>query len=280
MINIITINVALITLTLFDVPIFSFEAHPAKRYKELVDFLSESTADVVTLQEISHHWSKKLTKELREVYPYSTKYNTRKLISTEMLILSKYPLSDCSFEPFTLDTKLELTVLQKGMLSCVVQMPLREYTILSTHLVALGLSESPTSKYVEMVRSKQIEQLIQHSGKIVKEHPEQLLIVTGDFNAGPEASDVNYESLLEYFIDTFTWDESIHGKNKIQYTWLPGFDDNMAAKRIFKQSPAERIDMIFIPKSQQHLITVAPETEIVGDDFSDHAVVESIIITK
>lgn len=279
MIHIITINVALITLTVFGVPIFSFEANAPKRYQELLDFLLEGTHDVVTLQEISPYWSRKLIKNLENIYPHFATYTTEKLISTEMLILSKHPITDCSFIPFTFDTRLELMVLEKGMLSCTVQSKEKEYIILSTHLVALGLSKSPTSFYVEAIREKQINQLIEHVDASLLNNPNRLLIITGDFNAGPEASNSNYELLLEHFVDIFAWEEKTRGPNKERYTWLPGFNDNIAARKLFKDSPPQRIDMILIPKRQEHLLSSKDEAGIIVNNFSDHRAVEAKILT-
>jgi endonuclease/exonuclease/phosphatase family metal-dependent hydrolase len=275
-----TINVALITLTVFGVPVFSFEANAPERFKELVNFLLPGEHDIVTLQEISPYWSKKLIKSLSTVYPHFATYSTQKLISTEMLILSKNPITDCTFKPFDFDTKLELMVLEKGMLACTIKSETQEYVVLSTHLVALGLSESPTSPYVETIRGKQINQLTEYANTLVSENPERLLVITGDFNAGPEASNSNYELLLEHFVDLFALDEQENGKNTIRYTWLPGFDDNIAARKVFEESPPQRIDMIFIPKKQKHLLGIASDVTIVSNSFSDHSAVTSEIITE
>ncbi len=196
-----------------------------------------------------------------------------------MLILSKNPIINCRFQPFDFDTKLELMVLEKGMLACTVKSPKQEYVILSTHLVALGLSESPTNPHVEIIRSKQIKQLIKYANILVSENPNRLLVITGDFNAGPEASNSNYMLLLDHFIDLFALDEQENGENTIRYTWLPGFDDNIAARKIFKESPPQRIDMILIPKDQKHLLTSTSDVEIIPNTFSDHSAVVSEITT-
>lgn len=280
MINILTINVALLTFTLFGIPIYSIDGNASERYRELVQFLSEGTHDVITLQEISPHWSKKLIKALKETYPYFATYTTHKFFPKEMLILSKNPLIDCVFEPFEVETKLERIALEKGILSCTVESKDGEYTVVTTHLVALGLSESPTSEYVETIRGKQIEQLIAYVDKILVSNPDRITFITGDFNAGPEASKGNYDLLLEHFTDIFVWDEKTHGENKLKYTWLPGFDSSIASKKAFRESPPQRIDMILIPKQQAHLLNKNDNVNIVPTIFSDHSAVESTLVVE
>ncbi len=277
MISILTINVALITVSFFGVPVFSFESGAKDRYKKLVDYLLQNPNDLVTLQEVSPYWSSRLIKDIKSAYPYSAKYSTPKIIPTEMLVLSKHPIKDCTFEKFKINTRLEMTFIQKGMLSCFLEVNDQELVVVTTHLVALGWFENSHESHVEDIRNSQINQIVKNVEYLIEEHPERLVVVTGDFNAGPESSAKNYELLLENFVDVFIWDEGNHGKNKIQYTWIPGYDDNFVAERVFKDSPPERIDMILIPKSQEHLLSKSDNSGIVQNDFSDHEGMESTI---
>lgn len=282
MISILTLNAALLTVTLFGKPLYSFQGNPTKRFQKLVDFLNNSTYDVVCLQEVSMYWQKQLVNLVKKSYPHVTHYEVvGKVFPAELMILSRTPMTSIHFRYYQFGTSFENAGILKGVLFANIDIEGRKYTLADTHLVSNGFFTAPTTRVVEMVRGHQIKQLESFVGEKMLRDKDRTIIVVGDFNAEPRVSTSNYKQLANGFDDLFVADEQLHGKHDEQYTWMVANNDNFLS-RLFcgDGGPYQRLDQFWVPKSQLSDLGKSIRTSVVHNDFSDHYGVELVIGRK
>jgi len=279
MLSILTLNAALLTVTLFGRPLYSFQGNARERFQRLVKFLNTCTHDVICLQEVSMYWQKQLIKLVQHAYPYATHYEvTGKVFPAELMILSRTPMESVHFRYYKFGTSFENVGILKGVLFANIDVSGHKYTLADTHLVANGFFRAPTTKVVEMIRGQQIKQLESIVGEKMLRDRERTIIVVGDFNAEPRASRKNYKQLSSNFDDLFVRDEELHGKHDEQYTWMVANDDNFLAHLFCGDGgPYQRLDQFWVPKSQLVDLGNNFRTAVVHNDFSDHYGVELVI---
>lgn len=274
MLSLLTLNAALITVTIFGIPVYSVQKNSKKRFLDLIQMLRTADHDVVLLQEVSSYYIDRLVAALTDIYPSYCSYKSGNVIvRSEMIILSKYPLADNSYQEFSDATIAELLTVNKGVLSARIEKDQRYYTIINTHLLVMGLFFKPISTYVERIRARQIAQLIQYVKNIQAERTD-IVIIGGDFNTGPDASVENYNLLKKYFTDLFARDEQLHGADAIQYTWEPA---NPLSQKLFNTSEPERIDTFFTPTNMVDILVSDMSVTIIPNTLSDHAGVEAVV---
>lgn len=279
--KILTLNTGLIEI---DVPLLrKITVVHAKelRTDALIKVLLENPYDVVMLQELGGSLQKKVLQAVSEMYPYHATHHNRKLFSKHLLILSKTPLSNIRFVPFTHQTHFESWGITKGMLCADVNHHGTLYHLINTHLVASGTKASDTTPKTIKVRTQQINQL----KKYVVDHYDldDIVIIGGDFNAGPLSCTENYNVIIDELADCM---ECAPESDRI--TWSP---ENPLARKSTRRDPHKQLDGFYMKhhhyeqfresinitrKFVEH-VDVFYKNNIVTTPVSDHYGVEMII---
>lgn len=238
--RVLTYNVGLLDLTLAGVRIDEVPFR-GERLLEIVALLRRSGADLICLQEVfrADHASG-IIEELAAEYPFSARHDNRRLIGLGhgLLCLSKFPISSSRFVTFKAGLRHERLIIRRGFLDLRVQEALpggRELAVANLHTTAGGRigTEAPVTNEI---RSRQLDEVHHAVGR-----DENAALVCGDFNAGPEASAVNYDHFLE-----LGWTDVVAdtlGPELLKPTWRP--DNPLVAGSGFESSPPQRIDHVF-----------------------------------
>ncbi len=254
-ISILTLNAALLQVQIFRIPLFSFSPYASERADRIIENIQSTNTDIVCLQEISGNYVKKIIEGLRDVYPHSIYEKSYKVFSSDLLILSKYPLHSPQFVPFRDMTWFEKMVINKGILGADIHLGSVVVHIACTHLITNGFPLGATLPAVESIRDREIKEIKKYA-----EDKENMILV-GDFNASPEASKGNYDSLLESFEDLFIDSEDAEGKKIVRMTWDP--QNPLVQTSVDRKSPAQRVDAIFVPKTVLGKLMKLLDTHIV-----------------
>lgn len=238
MFSILTINAALQDVRLFSRSFYKPLAHVDKRMEELAIQIRKNNADLVCLQELFHSdYQRRFYSLLRPLYPYITGIASpgfKLRLGNELIILSKYPVTDEKLHRFKHATLEERLFTSKGIYSVQINTPdTGKIQIVNFHMTAGGTRQHPEHHSMESIRSNQIRQLL---GILKTDMP---VILAGDLNAGPEVSTYNYEQILNAgFIDAFV--ES--GGTGV--TWDP--HNPLVANHRENHLPPQRIDHVFL----------------------------------
>ena len=200
--------------------------------------LLDLDADIVCLQELFHgRWRRWLCHSLGRVYPHVAGMDAGwpgLRLGSELLVLSRFPLSRARLRRFKAATPEELRFTNRGFQELEVQIPaLGEVKLINVHSSAGGLHEHPESPVMEEIRARQIGELLKggESGKP--------LLLVGDLNAGPHSSTVNYRQLLAAGLVDVCAAAGIHG-----VTWDP--DNPLVAAGRESHLPPQRIDHVLL----------------------------------
>ena len=212
--SIVSFNAAVQDIRLFGRTLYQPVPFPAERLRRIPRALLDLDADIVCLQEVFHRkWRAWLCETLNRVYPHAAGLETGwpgLRVGNELLVLSRFPLSQTRLHRFRAATPEELRYTSRGFLDLAVQIPaIGEVMLVNLHASAGGLREHPESPVMEEIRCRQIDELLKRD--IV--HRPMLLV--GDLNAGPHSSIANYRQVLgsgmidgcaEAGIEGVTWD--------------------------------------------------------------------------
>ncbi len=209
------------------------------RIQAITHVLKQGNHDIVLLQEVGLPARRQIIENLQQEFPYHTTHHAWRLFSSNLLILSKIPLTNTQFIPFTEQTYFESWGIQKGILCATIQWNNDEYHIVNTHLVASGTEQRDTSKKSKHVRDQQINQIKSYitNNYTSDDH----VIIGGDFNMGPNTSPENYHNIMSDFIDCM---EYINDQERI--TWNP---ENPLIRKKVSQDPAKQIDGFYIKQN-------------------------------
>lgn len=279
--KILTLNTGLIEI---DVPLLRrITVVYAKelRTEALIKVLLENPYDVVMLQELGGSLQKKVLRAVSELYPYHATHHNRKLFSKHLLILSKNPLENIRFIPFQKQTHFESWGITKGLLCADINHHGTVYHIINTHLVGSGTKPGDNSSKTINVRTHQIKQL----KKYVADHYDldDIVIVGGDFNAGPLSCTENYNVIIDELADCM---ECAPESDRI--TWSP---ENPLARKSTRRDPHKQLDGFYMKhhhyeqfKESMHIsrkfveqVTIPYNDTIISTPVSDHYGVEMII---
>jgi phospholipase C len=148
-----------------------------KRADAIGDTLSKSGYDVLVLQEAFHHGARRrLTRKLKDVYPYRVGPVHRKLFSPKtssgIWILSRHPMKKVAATKYRNKSGLDNKMARKGAAMVRVVKNHQPFHIVGTHLNAGGSLD---------LRASQVRQI--REDLIDKHHqPDVPLIIAGDFN--------------------------------------------------------------------------------------------------
>jgi endonuclease/exonuclease/phosphatase family metal-dependent hydrolase len=279
--RILTLNVGLLEIDLPLLRNITLIKGKSVRIQAIIHILRQHAHDVILLQEVGLAAQRQLIENLKNEFPYHATHHARKLFSSNLLILSKIPLSNTTFVPYTSQTYFESWGIQKGMLYATVNWNQTGYHIINTHLVSSGTEQRDTSSSALRVRNDQINQIKSYIEKMFE--PDDHVIIGGDFNMGPQTSTENYQNILGAFKDCM---EHVHEHNRI--TWSP---TNPLARNRVIHDPAKQIDGFYM--RHEHYDAIANHIEInrmfldeisfehnskaVSTMISDHYGVEMII---
>jgi len=204
--DILTLNTGLLTYSIFGKTVLEPASFIQERLKGIIDHLKTSGADIIALQEIYHTDHKeKVISELSQLYPFSIYYQRITKLNIGLpngeLILSKYPIENPEFILFKDNIVTELIAADKGILLVDIKINDKIASLANIHVTAGGFIWHTESEVSNGIRSKQISQTIE----ILKKRKNNTLILLGDFNAGPNVSQVNYDQIInDGFLDTFS----------------------------------------------------------------------------
>lgn len=263
MTSVLTLNAGLMRLGLFGAPLFEPAPFIPERYARLADALRRVDADVVALQEVYRRRHKDgLVEDLAGLYPHVA-LPPRPLwpmVDSGLMVLSKFPLRDFRLEQFKAGTPEECWLTYRGWMNGCVDTPdIGSMRLLNYHTTAGGLHRDPESVLQDGRRRDQIDELLQDADASAAA---DILVLTGDLNAGPPASLDNYRQLAKAgFVDTYAPTGDRAGPGYV--TWDSQQPLNIKGPHSFQK--AQRIDQIFVRRSDLAQISVT-EARCVLDD--------------
>jgi endonuclease/exonuclease/phosphatase family metal-dependent hydrolase len=246
---IITLNAGLFQMSFLGYTLSEPTPYLKERLQALPVALVDSNADIIALQEIFKKEHRKyLISKLQHSYPYYASYNRSFSLrfNNGLMIFSKFPILSSNFDPFIKSPIDEKILFQKGILRATVLTDrLGKISLFNIHTTFGGIFSPQDTTRINNFRSIQIQQVI----KLSQDCNDSIPLILGDFNAGPEISNINYQYFLERdFVDLFEFcnrDRNDNQKNGDQVTWHP--KNPLNEKGMFSTSPPQRIDHIFVP---------------------------------
>jgi sphingomyelin phosphodiesterase 2 len=244
--KILSFNAALLDFRLLGRSILRPTDYLSERLSFLPKAIMDIGADVVCLQEVYSPRHKEIVRRgLLDLYPYCFYHELHPIIGFDsgLMIASKHQLTDLHWERLVAQPFEESLLSKKCLLFARFVLDGISYCITLTHTTASGSAFKQDNKRVEAIRAKQIAQAVRCSLSRSRATNKAVAILCGDFNCGPQVSTGNYEAVLRAgFVDTY----SASNSNELP-TWDP---ENVLNQRsqIFKHSPKQRIDFIFLEK--------------------------------
>ncbi|MBT7950995.1 MAG: hypothetical protein HN764_05170 [Gammaproteobacteria bacterium] len=257
MLKVITFNAAILDVRIFGHSFFRPVDYIDKRLEQLAFVLKHSNADIIFLQEMFHRDNQDtLCQCLKTHYPYVLGHapsGWKFRLGNELLLFSRFPLTDGKLVRFSHAPAEELRHTSKGFYHAQVELPvIGKINLINFHMSAGGKHLHPQSSTMEAIRQKQIEQLLDYSQSL------NHTLMAGDLNAGPEVSIENYEQVLSSnYHDLF----SQSGAKGI--SWDP--DNPLVQHGRESHLPPQRIDHVFANKSLFENLKVA-DAKIVFDE--------------
>ena len=257
MLKVITFNAAILDVCIFGYSFYRPLEFIQQRLQHLAIALEQSDADIIFLQELFHRdYQDTLFHALKKSYPYVLGHAPPGLklrLGNELLIFSRFPLTDGKLVRFNHAPAEELRHTSKGFYHARVELPASgTLNLINFHMSAGGKHLHPQSNIMETIRQKQIEQLLDYSQSLNQ------TLLAGDLNAGPEVSSKNYEQILgSNYYDLF----SLSGAKGI--SWDP--ENPLVKLGNESHLPAQRIDHIFADSDLFQKLKVA-DANIVFDD--------------
>jgi endonuclease/exonuclease/phosphatase family metal-dependent hydrolase len=245
----------------------------APRFAVLAKRLREVHADLILLQEVydSGH-RKSLETELRNAWPWAACERKKRAFgfNNSLMAFSRCPITG-RVERFRAAPFDEKIFEPKGFLVCRIQMgPHAALTVLNVHTTAGGLWQHPESARVDQIRDKQIHQILSAA-----EREKGVVMITGDFNAGPGVSEANFRSMREAGYES-VYDRLHPSSNAV--TWDPTNRLNVSGPH--RMCPQQRIDHVFVRTADIAANRVLPiesaiclrEEMVRGSDGRDYTV--------
>jgi endonuclease/exonuclease/phosphatase family metal-dependent hydrolase len=208
------------------------------RLAALPSALLSLEADVIALQEVYDADDRAtLSRALKHVYPhvFASAATRAPRLGDGLVVFSRHP-GEARALPYRDGPIEERWLAPKGVLS--LRLPAYgELSIVSTHTTAGGLFRHPESPFMNAVRARQIDQLLDVSACL----GDGSVVVAGDMNAGPGVSDENYR-LFEArgYVDAYA---ALHPRGS-GITWNPKNPLNVQGPH--RRCPPQRIDHVFI----------------------------------
>jgi endonuclease/exonuclease/phosphatase family metal-dependent hydrolase len=201
--------------------------------------LRRLNAEIIVLQEIYREDHRQfLISSLKDIYSQIAYVREKSILGleNELMVLSRVKL-EFQLERFRANLLDEGLFDRKGILVCRIDGgPSGKWTLLNIHTTAGGLCLHPESKIANVVRARQIHQLL-----CAANAEPGIVIIAGDFNAGPGVSDENFRQVLEAGFDSAY--DLMHRPDSFP-TWDPTNLLNRGGPH--RTSPPQRIDHVLI----------------------------------
>lgn len=242
--SILTYNASTAHIRIFGIKIYEPIPFYKQRFSQLPFLIEKYSPDVIAIQETYKVNDKEyLISSLKNDYPfsiyYSRKSNFKIILDCGLVILSKYPIIKHHFELFKNYPFDEGLLVRKGFLHITLSLHGNQISIINTHLTVGGLFWHTESKNANMIRKKQIQQIVSY----INSNNLNNIVFSGDFNSGPNVSSINYNQILENnFFDPLETNQKLSEL----ITWDP--ENLLNKKTYFENSPPQRVDHVFIDK--------------------------------
>lgn len=241
--RILTFNAGLFELRLFGFSIVKPADFLHERLRAMPQALLSADADVIGIQEVYFKEHQQyFIDNLKSKYPYHCfERNKAVKVNNGLMFFSKHPIRDYKYIPFENRGPIdERTVAQKGVLTCVVETSNGKLIrFVNIHPTAGGLLNAQDSPTIQKIRNDQISQ----SHDIAKEG-EELAVILGDFNTGPEIAIDNYNYLLERgYIDGYAEYCQVNNLTA-EMTW--DAKNILNVRGTHSESISQRIDHIYL----------------------------------
>jgi len=273
------------------VTVFANPPHVEERLAMQPQALRQFPADVLALQECYEEaHAQFLCTQLADLYPYHARFESGGCIKFHngLLVLSKHPIVHSELQSLDRVASLERHMATKSNL--IVDLDVGNnviWRIVNTHTTAGGTVD-PENPDTDQDREDELKQAADSAAAINNKsnsnNPNNVGIIIGDLNCGPEASPDNFNYILQkrHFRDTYQ--EAADGGTLLttspQYTWDPKNYLNQLGPH--KDCPGQRCDHVLLPMEgmkdwqvkQVQLILEEPVVDIGKDKakctLSDH----------
>jgi len=243
--KIVTFNCGLMDIKLMGLTVFSNPPFSQKRVKFIPQQLIKINADIIALQEcFDINNVKFIINEVKEIYPYSSSFNTETLIklSNGLIFLSKFPIVSSFFKEYSYNHPIESMFATKGYLTCTVDVPnIGLINFINLHATSFADSSDENDDLLSDNKS-----ILDFELKEILKVVDSNTILLGDFNCGPNSSTYNYDFLVNNndLIDVIGSLNEF--KNLNLYTWDP--NTILTKNGPHSHYPIDRIDHIMIHK--------------------------------
>ena len=251
-ISLTTFNVGLLSIRFLGKTWVEPTPYIEERLSRLPEALLSTGADVIALQEIYEEPHRvHLSRALKEHYPHIKYHRAKSFARKEngLMFISKWPILSSKFFIYRNRPLDERIVMRKGALGVEIGWGEEgnRCWLWNTHTTAGGMMYHPESPKVDVMRDKQIRQLLDAA----RQCSEQTIIL-GDLNTGPGVSDGNYRKLLAGgYVDAY---EQVHGADDENVTWAP--ENPLNADGPHRTSPPQRIDHVLLSKEMFQALEV------------------------
>jgi endonuclease/exonuclease/phosphatase family metal-dependent hydrolase len=260
-IRLLTLNLGLHRLQLPGGWQFPLVSHSERRLKAAPQLLRATGADVLALQEVYNPGHRRLlAAAMAENYPFSAEAPpTRLPAGNGLMFLSRFPISSCRFIPCRGGPLLTRLFWKQGFLAADIDLPTAGRTrFVNVHLAATVPFDHPEAAASTTNRDREISQLLSAAGPGY-----EAAILVGDFNTGPEICPDNYHRFIAAgYVDAFAA-TATPAQIAGGFTWDAANPLNAASR--FRDSPRQRIDLVFVHKSRTKSLTPVA-TQIVLQD--------------
>lgn len=228
-----------------------------ERLDYLPSLLRESDADVLCLQEVFDLKHRiRLSQALAQTYPFHAWTTGERLVGLcdGLMIFSKYPISAWDYQAFSIGPLEELLSLDKGVLFAKIELPRGPVAVYNAHPTSGGVMVDCHGPIAQWYRRQQYRQMFQFIEKTRADLP---VLVTGDMNAGPEASRDNYFELLQAgYDDAF---DIVRRRNPEKIVFPYTLDPKNPLNHFLDQEtePSARIDHVLLSKGHPFAVKSA-----------------------
>lgn len=194
-------------------------------------------ADVVALQEVYVERDRSaLCTRFRERYPHVGYVPSRYPFDGGLLTLSRHPLR-ARLERFRHGPLSERVLSSKGALLAELDVPgAGAVTVVNLHATAGGFWHMPHAPEAERMREPQLDQAL-----AAAEAARGLVLLVGDFNAGPRVAERNYRQVERAgYVDLF----GHLNAGDPRCTWDPA--NALSRDGLYRNTPPQRIDHVFV----------------------------------
>ncbi len=244
--KILTFNAALLEIRLVGRTFFRPIEHIERRLRRMPEFLLDCGADFICMQEVYRKKHKEqLAEGLKSVYPYVTHDPRNYLVGYDsgLMIFSKVPFKSEHTRRFTNQPVEESLFSKKIALAGIFETEGLRIAIINSHATSIGFNFKQDDSRIERIRRRQIEDVIHFAAELRRDHSCDVVLVTGDYNCGPQISPENYQ-VFEHFeyID-------LYSKKHEELTWDPETNVLIQASTVYKNTPGQRVDLIMSDRS-------------------------------